>query len=199
MTSRPAKPASGRDACSRNERSNTEQGSRHGRRRVPRLPARRAAPRRGSRRLDRPSRRLRPHVDGGHGAAVRRHRAGARLPPRRRGRRHRREPSEPRPLLVREPDDGRARARAGAPPRDAEARRRGDDLRLSEVRPGALPRGRPLERLPGGDERAVRRREEGDPRRRPVVPRSSTGRTRSSCSPSTSTGRATTSTSRPRT
>ena len=46
-------------------------------------------------------------------------RARARLPPRGRGRRHRREPGEPRPLLVREPDDGRARARAGAPPRDA--------------------------------------------------------------------------------
>ena len=41
-------------------------------------------------------------------------RAGARLPPRRRGRRHRRQPREPGPLLVREPADGRARARAGA-------------------------------------------------------------------------------------
>ena len=52
-----------------------------------------------------------------------------------------------------------------------EARRRRDDLRLPEVRAGALPRGRPLERLPGGDERALRGREEGDARRRPGVPR----------------------------
>ncbi len=36
------------------------------------------------------------------------------LPPRGRGRRDRREPRQPRPLLVREPDDGRPRARAGA-------------------------------------------------------------------------------------
>ena len=37
--------------------------------------------------------------------------------------------------------------------------------------PGPVPRGGPLERLSGGDERSVRRREEGDPRRRAVVPR----------------------------
>ena len=54
--------------------------------------------------------------------------AGARLPPRRRGRRHRREPREPRPLLVREPDDGRARARAVAP-----ARRRRSSSSLGTV------------------------------------------------------------------
>ena len=97
--------------------------------------------------------------------------AGARLPPRGGGRRDRREPREPRPVLVREPDDGRPRPRAGAAPRDAEARDRRDDLRLPEVRAGPVPRGGPLERLSGGDERAVRRREEGDPRRRAVVPR----------------------------
>ncbi len=95
----------------------------------------------------------------------------ARLPPRRGSRRDRRQPGEPRPLLVREPRDGRARARAGAAARHAEARDRRDDLRVPEVRPGAVPRGGPLERLPGGDERPVRRREEGDPRRRAVVPR----------------------------
>ena len=43
--------------------------------------------------------------------------ARARLPPRGRGRRDRRQPRQPRPLLVREPDDGRARARARAPAR----------------------------------------------------------------------------------
>ena len=76
-----------------------------------------------------------------------------------------------RPLLVREPHDGRARPRAGPPPRDGEARHRGDDLRVPEVRAGAVPRGGPLERLPRGDERSVRGREEGDPRRRAVLPR----------------------------
>ena len=33
-----------------------------------------------------------------------------------------------------------------------------DDLRVPEVHPGPVPRGRALERLPRGDERAVRRR-----------------------------------------
>ena len=46
-----------------------------------------------------------------------------------------------------------------------------------EVRPGPVPRGRPLERLPRGDERALRRREEGDPRRRAGVPRAVRRRT----------------------
>ena len=53
----------------------------------------------------------------------------------------------------------------------AEARHRRDDLRVPEVHAGAVPRGRPLERLPGGDERAVRRREEGAARRRAGLPR----------------------------
>ena len=52
-------------------------------------------------------------------APLRRGGARARLPPRRRGRRHRRQPRQPGPLLVREPDDGRPRARAGAAARDA--------------------------------------------------------------------------------
>ena len=58
--------------------------------------------------------RLRPDDDGRGGAPLRRRAPGARLPPRGRGRRDRREPRQPRPLLVREPDDGRARARAVA-------------------------------------------------------------------------------------
>ncbi len=37
---------------------------------------------------------------------------------------------------------------------------------VSEVHAGPVPGGRPLERIPGGDERAVRRRQEGDARRR---------------------------------
>ena len=47
--------------------------------------------------------RLRPHALGGRRAALRRRAARARAPPRGRGRRDRREPREPRPLLVREP------------------------------------------------------------------------------------------------
>ena len=72
-------------------------------------------------------RRAAPSYDLTHwddaAAALRGRAAGARLPPRGRGRRHRREPRQPRPLLVREPDHGRARARAGAPARRREARR----------------------------------------------------------------------------
>ena len=79
-----------------------------------------------------------------------------------------------------------------------EARPPRDDLRVPEARPGAVPRGRALGRLSGGDERAVRRREEGAARRRAGVPRAVRARTRSTCCRSTSTGRATTSTSRPR-
>ena len=102
---------------------------------------------------------------------VHRRAARARLPPRGRGRRDRRKPREPGPLLVREPDDGRARARTGASPRGPQARDRGHRLRLPEVHAGAVLGGRPVERLPGGDERALRRREEVDPRRRASVSR----------------------------
>ena len=106
---------------------------------------------------------------------------GARLPPRRRGRRHRRQPRQPGPLLVREPDDGRARPRAEPRARVAKLVVARHHLRLPEVHAGAVPRGRPLERLPGGDERAVRRREEGAPRRRAGLPRAVRARTRSTC------------------
>ena len=60
----------------------------------------------------------------------------------------------------------------------------------------AVPRGRPLGRLPGGDERSLRHSEEGDARGRARPTGTSTARTRSSCSRRTSTGHATTSTSR---
>ena len=56
-------------------------------------------------------------------------------------------------------------------PLHAEARHRRHGLRLPEVRTCAVQRGRPLGRLSGGDERAVRRREEGGARRRAGVPR----------------------------
>ena len=109
---------------------------------------------------------VRPDALGRRRAAVPRHAARARVPPCRRGRRHRREPRQPGPLLVREPDDGRARARALPGARRRQARHRRHRLRLSEVRAGAVPRGRPVGRLSRGDERALRRRQEVDPRRR---------------------------------
>ena len=75
----------------------------------------------------------------------------------------------------------------------------GHRLRLSEAHARPVPRGGAVGRLPGGDERAVRRGEEGacSSARRPTG--SSTGSTRSTCCRRTSTGRATTSTSRART
>ena len=77
-----------------------------------------------------------------------------------------------------------------------QARDRRHRLRLPEVHARAVPRGRPLGRVPRGDERSVRRRQEGAPRRRRRRTASSTGSTRSSCCRRTSTGRATTSISR---
>ena len=53
----------------------------------------------------------------------------------------------------------------------AQARRRRHRLRLSEAHARSVPRGRPLGRLPGGDERPVRGREEGGARGRSGVPR----------------------------
>ena len=126
--------------------------------------------------------------------------ARARLPPRRRGRRHRREPREPGPLLVREPDDGRARARAARALHGvAKLVDRRHGLRLPEVHAGAV-----LARTTSGTatrrrrtRRTASRRSRSSSARRPTA--SSTGSTRSSCCRRTSTGRATTSTSRPRT
>ena len=45
-----------------------------------------------------------------------------------------------------------------------------DGLRLSQVHAGPVPRGRPVERLPGGDERPVRPRQEDAPRPGPGLP-----------------------------
>ena len=184
---------SARPRCRRDERP------RHRRRRflgthlVERLRARRP------RAVRRPTRRLRPDALGGRRAALRRREARARLPPRRRGRRDRRQPRQPRPLLVREPRDGRERARARAHARRLEARGCRHRLRLPEAHAGAVQRGRPLERL--SRRRRTRptawRRSRSSSARRPTA--SSTARTRSSCCPRTSTARATTSTRRTRT
>ena len=54
---------------------------------------------------------------------------------------------------------------------DRQARDRRHGLLVPEAHARAVPRGGPLERLPGGDERAVRRREEGGARRRAGLPR----------------------------
>src|SRR5581483_3834127 len=114
--------------------------------------------------------RVRPHARARGGPPLRRRAPGARLPPGRRGRRDRRQPCEPGPVLVREPADGRERARAGAPPRGGEALDRRHRLRLPEVRADPVSRGRLLGRFPGGDERALRSREEGAAGRSAGVP-----------------------------
>ncbi len=88
---------------------------------------------------------------------------------------------------------GVAADRPGVARRRAQVRDHRHRLRLPEVHAGAVPRGRPLERLSGGDERAVRARQEDAARAVAGVPRSSTASTRSSCCRSTSTVRATTS------
>ncbi len=54
-----------------------------------------------------------------------------------------------------------------------------DRLRVPEVHAGAVPRGRPLERLPGGDQRAVRPGQEDAPRPGTGLSRSSTASTSS--------------------
>ena len=111
--------------------------------------------------------------------ALRRRPAGRRHPPRRGRRRHRRQPREPGPVLLRQRDHGHRAHRAGAPGRRREVRPDRHGLLLPEVHAGAVPRGRPLERLPGGDERAVRPRQEDAARPGPGLPRSSTASTSS--------------------
>ena len=67
------------------------------------------------------------------------------------------------------------RAHGAGPARGvAEVRPDRDGLLLPEVHAGAVPRGRPLERLPRGDERPLRPGQEDAPRPGPGVPRSST-------------------------
>ena len=83
--------------------------------------------------------------------------------------------------------------------RGREARDRRHRLLLPEVHAGAVQRGRALERLPGGDERALRRRQEGGADRRTGLPRPVRPASRPTCCRPTSTGRATTSTRRTRT
>ena len=88
---------------------------------------------------------------------------------------------------------------AGAAGGRREVRRHRHDLRLSEAGAGAVSRERPLERLSGGDQRAVRHREEDAARPGPGVPRAVPASTPSICCRSICTGRTTTSTRRRRT
>ena len=103
---------------------------------------------------------VRPHPHRRRRADVRGSQAGRRAPPRGSRRRHRRQPGFARTLLLRERHAGRADDGAGAPERGREVRGDRDHLRLSEARAGAVSRARPLERVPGRDERAVRHRQE---------------------------------------
>ena len=84
--------------------------------------------------------------------------------------RDRGEPGEPGPLLLRERDHGHPAHGAGAPRRRGQVRHDRDRLRLPEVHAGAVPRGRSLERLPGGDERAIRPGQEDAPGAGPGLP-----------------------------
>ena len=89
-------------------------------------------------------------------------------PPRRPGRRHRLQPGRAGAAVPRQPADGHARHRGRprhAERRDHRARRHG--VLVPEVHAGAVPRGEPVGRLPGGDQRAVRPGQEGPPRPRP--------------------------------
>ena len=139
--------------------------SRHRRQRVPRIAPRRA-PRAGrSRRRDRPPVSPRPDVDGGHRAAFRRDSARARF----------HLAAEVGGIGANRANPGRywyANLMMGAhvieQARVHETPRWSSPGRSAPTRssPRPVPRGRPVERLSGGDERALRRREEDDPRRR---------------------------------
>ena len=96
--------------------------------------------------------------------------AGGRHPPGGRRRRHRRQPRLARPLLLRERHDRGADAGAGAADRRREVRRHRHDLRLPEDDAGPVSRARPVERLPGRDQRRLRHREEDAAGPGPGVP-----------------------------
>ena len=100
---------------------------------------------------------------------------------------------QPGRVLLRQPDDGRAADGGGAPRGVAKFVVDRHGLRLPEVHAGAVPRGGPLERLPGGDERALRPREEDAAGAGARRTGSSTASTPSTCCRSTCTAPATTS------
>ena len=78
--------------------------------------------------------------------------------------------ANPGTLLLRQRDHGHPAHRGGAPGRRGQVRRARHHLRLPEVRADPVPRGRPLERLSRGDQRALRAGQEDDARPVPGVP-----------------------------
>ena len=114
--------------------------------------------------------RLRPAPSRADRPGHRRRPPGRDHPPRGGRRRDRRQPREPGPLLLRERDHGHPAHRGGTRRRRREVRHDRHRLRLPQVHAGAVPRGRPLGRLSGGDERAVRPRQEDAARAGPGLP-----------------------------
>ena len=100
--------------------------------------------------------------------------------PRRAGRRHRREPRASRRVLLRQPDDERAAAaRELGRGRSKSSSRWARSAATPSSRPCHFAK-RPLEWIPGRDERAVRLGEKDAARAEPVVPCSSMDSTASS-------------------
>ncbi len=127
------------------------------------------------------SARIRPAGRPGHSATPRRdltpskRSAGPRRSHRPSGgarRRHRRQPRASRRVLLRQPDDGRAAPARGLAGRRGQVRRHWHRVRVSEVHARALPRGRHLGRVSGGDQRALRPRQEDAARAVAGLPRS---------------------------
>ena len=97
-------------------------------------------------------------------------REGYRHPPGSEGRGHRVQPAVPGRALLRQRHHGHPADRGRPAGRRGEVRGPRDGLRLPEVHPGPVPRGRSLERVSRGDERPLRPREEDAPRPGAGVP-----------------------------
>ena len=94
-------------------------------------------------------------------AALRRLQARRRAAPGGGGGRDRRQPRQPRPVILRQRGDGHAPDRRGAQERAEEVRAGRDDLRLPESHAGAVQGIGSVERLPGSNQRPLRHRQEG--------------------------------------
>ena len=110
--------------------------------------------------------RLRPHLHDRCGEALRGRAPRARLPPRGRGGRHRREPRQPGRYWYANLVMGAHVLEQSRLHEVGKLVVAGTVCAYPKDTPGPVPRGRPLGRLSRGDERAVRRREEGRARRR---------------------------------
>src|SRR5262245_15345075 len=140
------------------------EGRGHGRVGVPRQPRRRSAAGAG-RRGRRPAQdRVRPRRRQRCGTFAGRCSPLARDPPGRPCGRHRGQSRQPRIVLLREPDDGGAAPRGVPAALCGQGRDDRDHLFLPQVHTRPVPRGGGLERLPGGDERSLRPRQEDAPR-----------------------------------